>query len=117
LEFAQKSRESPHKADITLLKQAAESFVPGMYKRYDIVASESMPSPFEKQLCYHKQVTQYIFGVKEGESKKSKSPSNNNKIHKYFECVYAYGKREPGRDHTLGAYTNIGASPYFVEYR
>jgi hypothetical protein len=28
-----------------------------------------------KQLCYHKQVTQYIFRVNEGDSKSSKSPS------------------------------------------
>jgi hypothetical protein len=37
LEFGQKSRASPHKVDITLLKQAAESFVPEMNKRYDIL--------------------------------------------------------------------------------
>jgi hypothetical protein len=39
---------------------------------------------------------------------------NNNKIHNYFKCVYAYGKREPGCDHTPGAYTNIGAIPGLV---
>jgi hypothetical protein len=77
LEFAQKSREYPHKAEIPLLKQAAESFLPEMNKRDDIAASESMPSPFEKQLCDHKQVTQDNFGVKEGESK-------NKQVPKYF---------------------------------
>jgi hypothetical protein len=46
LEFAQKSRESPHKVEIPLLKQAAESFVPGMNKRDDVAAAESMSSPF-----------------------------------------------------------------------
>jgi hypothetical protein len=46
LEFAQKSRESPHKVEIPLLKQAAESFVPGMSKRYDVTEAESMSSPF-----------------------------------------------------------------------
>jgi hypothetical protein len=45
-----------------------------MNKRDDIAAAESMSSPFEKQLCDHTQVTQDMFGVKEGESKKSKSP-------------------------------------------
>jgi hypothetical protein len=50
LEFAQKSRESPHKVEIPLLKQAAESFLPEMNKRDDIAAAESMYSPFEKQL-------------------------------------------------------------------
>jgi hypothetical protein len=64
LEFAQKSRESPHKVEIPLLKQAAESFVPDMNKRDDIASAESMSSPFEKQLCDNKQVTQDIFGVK-----------------------------------------------------
>jgi hypothetical protein len=39
---------------------------------------------------------------------------NNNKIHNYFKCVYVYGKREPGCDHTPGAYTNMGASPGLV---
>jgi hypothetical protein len=74
LEFAQKSRESPHKVYIPLLKQAAESFIPGMNKRDDITEAESMSSPFEKQLCDNKEVTQAIFRVKEGDSKKSKSP-------------------------------------------
>jgi hypothetical protein len=46
LEFAQKSRESPHKVEIPLLKQAAESILPDMNKRDDIAASESMLSPF-----------------------------------------------------------------------
>jgi hypothetical protein len=41
----------------------------------------------------------------------------NNKIHTYFKCVYAYGKLEPGGDHTPGAYNNIGASPDLGEYR
>jgi hypothetical protein len=41
LEFAQKSRESPHKVDIS-----AESFVPDMNKRDDVAAAESMSSPF-----------------------------------------------------------------------
>jgi hypothetical protein len=77
LEFAQKSRESPHRVEIPLLKQAAESFVPEKNKRYDIAAAESMSSPFEKQLCGHKQVTQDIFGVKEGEIK-------NKQVPKYF---------------------------------
>jgi hypothetical protein len=75
LEFAQKSRESPHKVDIPLLKQSAENLVPSMNKRDDIEAAESMSSPFEKQMCDHKQATQYMLRVKEGESKKSKSPS------------------------------------------
>jgi hypothetical protein len=60
LEFAQKSRESPHKVEIPLLKQATETFVPDMNKRDDIAAAESMYSPFEKKLCDHKQVTQDI---------------------------------------------------------
>jgi hypothetical protein len=64
LEFAQKSRESPQKVEIPLLKQAAKSFVPEMNKRDDIAAAESISSPFEKQLCDHKQVTQDVFGVK-----------------------------------------------------
>jgi hypothetical protein len=68
LEFAQKSRESPQKVEIPLLKQGAESFVPGMNQRDDVAAAESMSSPFEKQLCDHKQVTQDIFRVKEGDS-------------------------------------------------
>jgi hypothetical protein len=68
LEFAQNSSESPHKVEIPLLKQAAESFVPGMNKRDDVAAVESMYSPFEKQLCDHNQVTQDIFRVKEGDS-------------------------------------------------
>jgi hypothetical protein len=79
LEFAQKSRESPYKVEIPLLKQSAESFVPDMNKRHDFSATESMSSPFEKQLRDHKQdhkqVTQDIFRVKEGHSKKSKSPN------------------------------------------
>jgi hypothetical protein len=36
-----------------------------------------MSSPFEKQLCDHKQVTQDSFGVKDGESK-------NKQVPKYF---------------------------------
>jgi hypothetical protein len=36
-----------------------------------------MSSPFEKHLCDHKQVTQYICGVKKGESK-------NKRVPKYF---------------------------------
>jgi hypothetical protein len=75
LEFAQKSRESPQKVEIPLQKQVAESFLPDMNKRDDIAAAESMSSPFEKQLCDHKQVTQDIFGVKRVKVKKSKSPS------------------------------------------
>jgi hypothetical protein len=47
-EFAQNSRESPHKIEIPLLKQAAESFIPGMNNRDDVAAAESMSSPFEK---------------------------------------------------------------------
>jgi hypothetical protein len=66
-EIAQKLRESPHKVEIPLLKQAAESFIPGMNKIYDVAAAESMSSPFEKQLCDHTQVAQYIFRVKEGD--------------------------------------------------
>jgi hypothetical protein len=77
LKFAQKSRESPHKVKIRLLKQAAESFLPDMNKRDDFVAAESMSSPFEKQMCDHKQVTQDIFRVKEGDSK-------NKQVPKYF---------------------------------
>jgi hypothetical protein len=46
LEFAHKSRESPHTVDIHLLKQAAASFVPGTNKRDDVAAAESMSSPF-----------------------------------------------------------------------
>jgi hypothetical protein len=78
-EFAQKSRESPHKVENFLLKQAAESFVPDMNKRDEVAASESMSSPFENQLCEHKQATQYISRVKEGDSKKASpqdAPSN-----------------------------------------
>jgi hypothetical protein len=71
LEFAQKSRESPHRVDTPLLKQTAESFVPELNKRDEIAASESLSSPFEKQLCDHKQVTQDIFRVKEGDRKKA----------------------------------------------
>jgi hypothetical protein len=77
LEFSQKSRESPHKVDIPLLKQAAEIFVPDLNKRDDIAAAESISSPFEKQMCDHNQVTQHMFGVKEGESK-------NKQVPKYF---------------------------------
>jgi hypothetical protein len=58
-----------------LLKQDAESFVPDMNKRDDVVAVESMSSTFEKHMCDRKQVTQDIFRVKEGDSKKSNSPS------------------------------------------
>jgi hypothetical protein len=68
LDFEQKSRESPHKVEIPLMKQAAERFVPGMNKIDDVAAAESMPSHFEKQLCDHKQVTQNMFRVKEGDS-------------------------------------------------
>jgi hypothetical protein len=57
LDFAQNSRESPHKVEIPLLKQAAESFFSNMNKIDDFAAAESMSSPFEKQLCDHKQVT------------------------------------------------------------
>jgi hypothetical protein len=64
LECAQKSRESPHKDEIPLLKQAAESFVAGMNNRDDVAAADSMSSPFVKQLCDHTQVTQDIFRVK-----------------------------------------------------
>jgi hypothetical protein len=39
LEFAQKSRESPHKVEIPLLKQYVESFVRGMNKRDDVAAA------------------------------------------------------------------------------
>jgi hypothetical protein len=46
LEFAQKSRESPYKVEIPLLKQATESFVPVMNNRDDIATAESMSSPF-----------------------------------------------------------------------
>jgi hypothetical protein len=41
LKFAQKSRESSHKVEIPLLKQAADSFVPGMNKRGDVTAAKS----------------------------------------------------------------------------
>jgi hypothetical protein len=54
LEFAQKSRESPHKVDNPLMKQAAENFIPGTNKRDEVAAAESMYSPFEKQLCDNK---------------------------------------------------------------
>jgi hypothetical protein len=46
LEFAQKSRESPHTVEIPLMKQAAASFIPGINKSDDIAAAESMSSPF-----------------------------------------------------------------------
>jgi hypothetical protein len=78
LVFAKKSRESPHKVDISLLKQAAEIFAPGTNKRDFTAAADSMYSPFEKQLCDHKQVTNYIFRVKEGDSK-------NKQVPKYFD--------------------------------
>jgi hypothetical protein len=68
LEFAQNSRESLHKVEIPLLKQAAESFIHGMNERDDIAAAGSVSSPFEKQLCDQKQVTQDMFRVKEGDS-------------------------------------------------
>jgi hypothetical protein len=42
LEFAQNSRETPHKVEIPLLKQTAQTFVPGMNKRYDVAADETM---------------------------------------------------------------------------
>jgi hypothetical protein len=74
LEFVQNSRESAHKVEIPLLKQAAESFVPGTNKRDDVSAAESMYSPFEKQRCDHKQVIQEIFRVKEGDIKKKQVP-------------------------------------------
>jgi hypothetical protein len=41
LEFAQKSRESLNKVEIPLLKQAAESTVPGLNKRDDVASAES----------------------------------------------------------------------------
>jgi hypothetical protein len=44
LEFAQNSRESQQKVEISLLKQAAESFVPGMNKRDDIAAAHLLKS-------------------------------------------------------------------------
>jgi hypothetical protein len=47
LEFAQKSRESPHRVEIPLLKQAAESFVPDTHKRDAIAEAESISSHFE----------------------------------------------------------------------
>jgi hypothetical protein len=71
LEFAQKSRESPKKVEIPLLKQGAESSAPVMNKRDDATVAESMSSPFEKHMCDHKQVTQDIFEVKEGDIKKN----------------------------------------------
>jgi hypothetical protein len=40
--------------------------------------TEIMSSPFEKQLRDHNQVTQYIFRVKEDDSKKKQAP-------KYFD--------------------------------
>jgi hypothetical protein len=49
LEFGQKSMESPHRGDIPLLKQAAESFVPEINKRDNIAEAVSMYSPFENQ--------------------------------------------------------------------
>jgi hypothetical protein len=73
-EFAQKSRESPHKVEIPLLKQAVDIFVPDMNKRDGVAAAEIISSPFEKQLCDHKQVTQDIFRVKEGDSKNKVVP-------------------------------------------
>jgi hypothetical protein len=48
-----------------------------MSERNAIEAAESMSSPFEKHLCDHTQVTQDIFGVKEGETK-------NKQVPKYF---------------------------------
>jgi hypothetical protein len=60
LEFAQKSREPPHMVEIPLPKQAAESFVPDTNKRDDVAAAEIVYSPFEKQLCDHKQITHDI---------------------------------------------------------
>jgi hypothetical protein len=72
LEYAQKSRESPHKVEIPLLKQTADNFVLEMNKRDDIVAAESMSSPFGNQLCDHKQVTKYILGCKRLKVKTSK---------------------------------------------
>jgi hypothetical protein len=74
-----KTRESPHKADIPLLKQAAESFVPGMNKRDDATEAENMSSPFEKQLYDHKQVTQDMLRVKVP-TYFADSPSDGNMI-------------------------------------
>jgi hypothetical protein len=48
-----------------------------MNKRDDVSAAESISSPFENQMCVHKQVTQYTFGVKQGDSK-------NKQVPKYF---------------------------------
>jgi hypothetical protein len=39
LDLAQNSRESPHKVEIPLLKQATESFVPGMNNRDEDASS------------------------------------------------------------------------------
>jgi hypothetical protein len=77
LEFAQKSRESPHTVEIPLLTQAAESFVTSMNTIDDVAAAESISSHFEKQLCYHKQFAKDISRVKEGDSK-------NKQVPKYF---------------------------------
>jgi hypothetical protein len=77
LEFAQNSRESPHKVEIPLLKQAVESFVPDMNKRDNVAVAEIMSSPFGKHMCDHKQVTQDMFRVKECDSK-------NKQVPKYF---------------------------------
>jgi hypothetical protein len=50
LEFAQKSRESTHRVEIHLLKQASESFVPDTNKRDEVAAADSMSSAFENQI-------------------------------------------------------------------
>jgi hypothetical protein len=97
LEFAQKSRESPHKVDIPLLKKAAETFVTDMNKKDDIAAAESISSPFEKQLCDHKQVTQDIFRVKQGDSK-------NKQVPKYF--AYAPSDCNMDRSYCTRVFSN-----------
>jgi hypothetical protein len=55
-----KSQGNHHTVEISLPKQNADIFIPGMNTRDNFAAAESMSSPFEKQLCDHTQVTQDI---------------------------------------------------------
>jgi hypothetical protein len=66
------------------------------------------------QLSFKVSRVAYPFWDGPREEYSTEALSYYSKIHNYVKCIYAYGKREPGCDHTPGAYTNIGASPDFV---
>jgi hypothetical protein len=77
-----------------------------MNKRDDVPACEGMYSPFEKQLCDHKQVIHDIFRVKEGDSKKRQIP-------KYFDDAPSDCKmpKVPVQEgYTIGVTTPISKS-------